>query len=442
MKTDLVILGGGPAGYTAAIRAAKCGMSVVLVEKDNVGGTCLNRGCIPTKCLLHSSELYFSRDEWESLGVVASDVKFDEQAVYARKEKTVATLRDGIESLLKAGKVTLVKGEGKIISAHSVEADEEVFECDKMLIATGSRPAVLNVKGAEKALTSDEVLARPVDGKEIVIVGGGVIGTEFASYFTDLGKTVTVIEYADRILPMMSKEISVQLSSVLKRKNATIRTSARVTEIGDGFVRFEDKNGENTVCCDAVICAAGRRPNVENIGLENIGLQTDRAIAVDENMRTEVPDVYAAGDVAQGIQLAHYAAAGALKAVCAMTGKGTAPDLSVVPSLVYTQPEIAVVGQLEGAAKSGKFLLGANGKSLINGSNRGFIKVYCDDKDRVLGAELFGTGVTEIVGELALAIKNGLTAEQVAATIHAHPTVYESVAEACEDVFGLATHKR
>lgn len=438
---DLVVLGGGPAGYTAAIRAAKLGMSVALVEKSDVGGTCLNRGCIPTKSLLHSSSIYASRTEWTGLGVNAEKVTFDENAVYARKDGIVASLRGGVEKLLSGKSVTLVRKHGVIKDAHTVEADGEMVEGEFLLIATGSHPARLSVPGAELALTSDQVLAHPVDAGEVVIVGGGVIGCELACYFSDCGRQVTVLEYADRILPFFGKEISVQLASTLKRRGVRIRTAAQVTSIERGSVVFSCGGREERAECVAVVAATGRRALTREIGLENIGLSPDSPIKTDGNMMTAVGGVYAAGDVTGGIQLAHYAAACAVRAVEHMAGTEPSADLSVVPSLVYTRPEIAVVGRTDSTAKTGKFLLGANGKSLINGSNRGFIKIYCDDKDVICGAELFGDGVTEIVGELSLAVSRGLSAGQLASVIHAHPTVYESVAEACEDVYGLATHK-
>lgn len=438
---DLVVLGGGPAGYTAAIRAAKLGMSVALVEKSDVGGTCLNRGCIPTKSLLHSSSLYASRAEWAELGVNAAAVTFDENAAYARKDNIVASLRGGVEKLLSGRGVTQVRECGVIRDAHTVEAGGERVEGRFLLIATGSHPARLSVPGAELALTSDEVLAHPLDAGDVVIVGGGVIGCELACYFADCGRQVTVLEYADRILPFFGKEISVQLASALKRRGVRIRTSAQVTAIERGGVVFSCGGREERAECVSVVTAAGRRASTRGAGPENIGLPSEGPVRTDGNMMTAASGVYAAGDVTGGIQLAHYAAACAVRAVEHMAGEEPSVDLSVVPSLVYTRPEIAVVGRTDGAAKTGKFLLGANGKSLINGSNRGFIKVYCDDKDVICGAELFGDGVTEIVGELALAVSGGLSAEQLASVIHAHPTVYESVAEACEDVYGLATHK-
>lgn len=438
---DLVVLGGGPAGYTGAIRAAKLGMSVALVESSDVGGTCLNRGCIPTKCLLHSSSLFASRASWAECGVSAESVTFDESAVYARKEGIVSSLRGGVEKLLAAAGVKVVRARGRLLSAHVVEADGEKLEGRFVLIATGSSPAALPAKGAENALTSDEVLASPLPEGDVVIVGGGVIGTELACYFADSGRKVTVLEYAERVLPFFSKELSTQLSSALKRKGVDIFTSARVTEVGKGHAIFERGGAEGRAEGVAVIAATGRRARVEGIGLHLAGL-SETPVQVDDNMMTTTAGVYAAGDVTGGIQLAHYAAACALKAVGHMAGAPVDIDLATVPSLVYTSPELFTVGHADEGARTGKFLLGANGKNLVNGSNRGFIKVYCDDKGVITAAEGFGDGVTELAGELSLAVSRGMTAEDVASVIHAHPTLYESVAEACEDVFGLATHKR
>lgn len=435
MKYDLVILGGGPAGYPAALKAAELGKSVALIEKSFVGGTCLNRGCIPTKALLHSADLYSSRTEWAELGINA-DANFDEGAIYAHKDKIVDTLRSGIRSMLKAGKVAYIEGEGKFTSPHRIAVGEEIVEGDNILVAVGSSPAKLPIKGIEYALNSDDVLSAPVVGDNIVVIGGGVIGMEFTSYFAGLGKTVTVIESMDRILPMFGKEISVQLSSVMKKKGVNFVTSAKVVEISENSVTYEKNGKVETIPCDAVIVAIGRKANIKDIGLENAGVETDgRFICTDEKMRTSAAGVYAVGDCNGKVQLAHFATASAYVALADMYGYACDIDLSVVPSCVYTSPEVAMVGDTDfEGAKVGKFLLGGNGKSLINGSNRGFIKLICDDKGVVRGGELFGYGVTELVAEIALAVKNHLTADDIATTIHAHPTMYESIFEAAQKI--------
>lgn len=442
MRFDLAVIGGGPAGYAAAVRAAKRGMSVLLAESGEIGGTCLNRGCIPTKCLLRSSELFASRSEWEALGIRADNVVFDEPSVYARKDAIVSSLKGGIETLLKGCAVTTVKARARIAGERKVAVDGETVEAANILIATGSRPAALPVKGGEYALNSDGVLAAPLGADEVVIIGGGVVGCELACYYADTGRKVTVVEAAERILPMFSKDIAVRLASALGKRGVTFDCSAKVTEIFRDGVAYTAKNGAEKRAGGAVVVAAGRRANTENAGLETVGLAVGGKIVTDAFMRTSADGIYAAGDARDGIQLAHYAAACAVNAVENMCGTEEYADLSVVPSLVYTDPEIAVVGDLTRGVKSGKFMLGANGKSAINGSNAGFIRVLCDENDVIVAAELMGRGVTETVSELALAIKCGLTAKQIAATVHAHPTVYESAAEACEDIFGLATHKK
>lgn len=442
MKFDLIVIGGGPAGYTGAIRASKYGMSVALVEKDSLGGTCLNRGCIPTKALLHSSGLYASKGDWDKFGVCAESVRYDEAQAYARKDEIVATLRGGIASLIKTGKITYYVGEGSLISAHKVKVNDEIIESDYVLIASGSKPVRIPISGAEFALTSDEALQSPIGGESVVIIGGGVIGVELATYFRDTDRAVAIIEETDKILPTINKDITSRLAQGLKRSGVKIFTSATVVSMTKNSVTYTVNGEEKNLTCDAVIMAVGRRANADCTALESLGIRTNgRYITVDENGQTSLSGVYAAGDVTGGIQLAHFAAASAVKAVAHMCGKPDSTDLTVIPSCVYTRPEIATVGNPEGAVKSSKFLLGANGKTLINGSNVGFIKLYCDDKGVVLAAELFGDCVTELLGEVALAVRNKLTAEQIAGTVHAHPTVYESVAEAAEDIFGLATHK-
>jgi len=444
MKYDLVVLGGGPAGYAGAIRAAKLGMTVALVEKDNVGGTCLNRGCIPTKALLHSANIFYDSQGFESVGINIDSISYDEEKIYAHKNEIVETLRSGILALIKAGNIAYYNGFGKLVSKNQVEVNGEVLDTDKILISTGSSPAAIKIPGIENAYNSDSILEKPLNAESIVIIGGGVIGMEFASYYSSLKKQVTVVEAMDRILSTMSKEISVQLGSVLKKKGVNIITGAAVCEISKDGIKYKKGDVETEIKSDAVIVAIGRKSNIQGIGLEEVGIETNgRFITVDENLETNVKGIYAVGDCIGKVQLAHYATASALYAVDSMLGREHSIDLNTVPSCVYTSPEVASVGKVEFEnAKVGKFLLGANGKSLINGSNRGFVKLAADENNVIKGGELFGAGVAELIGEVALAVKNELTVEDVASTIHAHPTVYEAIGEAAEDIFGLATHKR
>ena len=449
MKYDLVVIGGGPGGYVGAIRAAKLGMKTALIEERELGGTCLNRGCIPAKALLHSGEAYALKDSWAELGINAKEVTFDEDAVYSRKDKIVQGLRSGVLSLVKANKIDLYQAHGTITGEHTVDAGGQQLETQFILIATGSlpigsNPAVRPIKGMQYALNSDDVLAKKVEGNEVAVVGAGVIGVEFTDYLSNTGRNVTLIEPMERIIPMTGKETGVQLAAVLKRKGVKIITGAKVNEIApDGTVRYSTAKGESEQKFDSVIVSIGRTANISDLGLESVGLTAGRAIAVDDDMYTGVAGIYACGDAIGRIQLAHYASATAITAVESMLGKPHSIDLNVVPSCIYTQPEIACVGKKESEvenAKTGKFLMAANGKSQIEGMARGFVKVIADQDDTVVGAELFCIRATDMIGELALAISRGLKLHEVAAVIHPHPTVMESVGEAYEDIEGLATH--
>ena len=449
MKYDLVVIGGGPGGYTGAIRAAKLGMKTALIEERDLGGTCLNRGCIPAKTLLRSGEVYASRNEWEELGINAENVTLDEEAIYRRKDAIVQNLRNGVKNLVKANKVDLYEAHGVITGEHTVKAGDEELETEFILIATGSvpigsDPARRPIEGMQYALNSDNVLAERVEGQEIAVIGAGVIGVEFTDYLTNVGRSVTLIEPMDRIIPMTNKDASVQLASILKRKGVKIITGAKVKEIlPDHTVRYTTDKGDFEQKFDNVITSIGRMAKIADLGLENVGISAGKRVEVDENMYTGVAKIYACGDAIGKIQLAHYASATAITAVESMLNKPHSLDISIVPSCIYTQPEIAFVGKKEDEvenAKVGKFLMAANGKSQIEGISRGFVKVVADENDYVVGAELFCVRATDMVGELALAISLGLTIQEVASVIHPHPTVMESIDEAYGDIEGLATH--
>ncbi len=448
MKYDLIVIGGGPGGYTGAIRAAKLGMKTALIEERDLGGTCLNRGCIPTKALLHSAELYSSANEWAELGIKAENVTLDEEAIYRRKNAIVENLRNGVRTLVKANKIDLYETHGAITGEHTVQAGDETLETEFILIATGSSPSGFDpsrpIMGLENTINSDVVLDKGVEGNEIAIIGAGVIGVEFAEYLSGIGKNVTILAPSERIIRMMSKETSVQLASIFKRKGVKILTGVKVKEISaDRTVRYSTEKGDGEQKFDAVISAVGRTANLKGVGLETVGINAGKRIDVDDNMYTGVAGIYACGDVIGRIQLAHYAAASAITAVESMLKKPHSMDLSVVPSCIYTAPEIASVGKKETDvenAKVGKFLMAANGKSQIEGLARGFVKVVADENDTIVGAELFCVRATDMIGELALAISKGLKLHEAAAVIHPHPTVMESVGEAYEDVDGMATY--
>lgn len=447
MDYELIVLGGGPGGYTGAIRAAKLGKKVALIEKDSLGGTCLNRGCIPTKALLHSAELYSSKSEWAELGISAENVTLDEDKIYERKQKIVATLRDGVKSLVKANGIDLIEGEGVLTGEHTIKVGDREISADYILLATGSVPSAGSKErpliGVEYTVNSDDVLSAPVKGDNITIIGAGVIALEFATYYAAIGKSVTLLAPGERIIKMMSKDASVQLTAVLKKQGVKIVTGVKVKSVDQNHtVYYATEKGEASVAGDAVITAIGRKP-VLDIGLDKVGITVDKFIAVDDNMYTGKAGIYACGDITGKMQLAHFAAASAITAVESMFGLPHSMDLSVCPSCIYTSPELASVGKKETDienAKVGKFLMGANGKSLIEGVNRGYIKVIADENDVVVGAEIFSVRGTDIMGELSLAIAKGLKTHEVSEVIHPHPTVMEAIGESVEDIYGLATH--
>ncbi len=451
---SLIVLGGGVAGYTGAIRAAKAGMKVAIFEREHLGGTCLNRGCIPTKTLLHSAELFSSAGAWAEMGILAENVRLDESAVYARKDALVEKLRAGIQTLMKANKIDVFTEAAEFASKDSVTAGGKTYTAEHFLIATGSSPAALPIPGIEHTVNSDRVLEKPLSGERITIIGGGVIGVEFASYFADAGRQVTVVEAEDRILPMLEKELSLQLAAVLKKKGITLKTGAVVERFVKTDAGVEThilvKEKPEIVPGDQVIVSVGRRANLTGLGLEKLGILTGRGIMTDERMHTGVGNIYAAGDVTARVQLAHYAAASATVAVEAMLGEPASVDLTTVPACVYTSPEIACVGlsEAECAARGlevevGKYLMGGNGKSMIEGADRGFIKTIVEKHTgRILGATAFCCRGTDILGELVLAVSQGIQREQLLRVIHAHPTTMEGVYESLEASAGRCIYTR
>ena len=447
---QLIVIGAGPGGYVSALRAAKLGMKTAVVESRDVGGTCLNRGCIPTKALLHTAEVARAAREGGPIGVQA-EVQVDLEALYRRKAEVVAQLREGVEGLFRQKKVDLFRGTGTITAPGSVSVDGTAYTADHILIATGSVPARPPIPGLEHAVTSDELLdgaaGRP---KSLVIIGGGVIGMEFASFYSALGVPVTVLEAMDRILPNFDREICQNLAMILKKQGVTITTGAMVSAVerqGDGAlsVRYTCKGQEGTALGDTVLCAIGRRPNTEGLLGEGVALEMERGrIVTDSEGRTSLPGVYAAGDVTARVQLAHVAAAQG--AACAELLAGHAPltDLGTIPSCVYTSPEIAAVGLTADEAKAagrgvkvGKYVMFSNARTLIAGGQRGFIKVVADSATGVvLGAQAMCERATDLISQFTSAVVNGLTAEQLLRAMRPHPTFDEGVGEALEDLLG------
>lgn len=459
---QLIVIGAGPGGYEAAIRAAQLGLTTALIERREVGGTCLNRGCIPTKAMLHSAQLYREAANFELFGLHTENTSFDWAKVHQRKNDVVVKLRTGIEQLIKANKIDFFNNFASILGKNDIQLDQgEVIRGENILIATGSVPARPPIPGLDlpNVVTSDELLDDPhftqTDSlaKEILIIGGGVIGVEFASVFSSFGCHVTIVEAMERILPTMDREISQSLNMVLKKRGVSIHTGAMVEKLEqdeNGLVcHFTEKGKAQAVPAQQVLVAIGRRPNTQGLFAEGFEVACERGrIVTDENFRTSVDSIYAIGDVTSKIQLAHMASAQGICAVHTIAGQKPPIDLRYVPGCIYTDPEIASVGITENEAKQqgipvkkGKFLMTGNGRSLIDEQERGFIKVLAhQETDVILGAQLMCSRATDIVAELATTIVNGLTCAQLAGVIRPHPTFCEGVTEAVEDVHAMAIH--
>ncbi len=457
MSWDLIVIGGGPGGYTAAIRAAQLGLHTALVERDAVGGTCLNRGCIPTKALIHAAERYEELLTCDTFGLRTEGVSFDYPAMCERRDQVVGQLRDGVERLLKGNKVERITGTACILGPGRVRVGEEVLEGTHILVAVGARPALPPVPGLDGpgVLTSDDLLTGARFYPKLAILGGGVIGMEFAGLYRTLGAEVTVLEAMDRVLPTLDRELSQSLSMLMKKRGVKLCTGARLERVErgpDGLVcTYTVKEKTECITADALLVAAGRRANTEGLCAPEVDLGLDRgAIPVDDRFQTCVPGIYAIGDVVKGgIQLAHVAAAQGINAVSMLAGKEPPMDLSVVPSCVYVRPEMAAVGRTEAQCKeagipvkTAKYLTGSNSRSVIADAGRGFIKVvYHGETGMVLGAQLLCERATDLVGAFASAISRGENLEDMARVIRAHPTFAEAVGEAAEAGLGLSIHQ-
>lgn len=434
MKYDLGIIGGGPGGYTAAEKASSKGLSVVLFEKNYMGGTCLNHGCIPTKALLHE----------------ATSGK-DFNLIHEKKNEVVETLRKGVEGLMKSAKVTVVKGEAQVNGIGKIACNDEVYEVDNIIIATGAEPSIPPIKGSDipGVYTSDDLLKG--EGKNLqslVIIGGGVIGVEIGTFYANVGTSVTILEVMDHILPQMTKEIAQRAAMTLKKKGVDVQAQVQIKGIAgaEGYltVSYTDKKGEeHEVSCDGILMATGRRANAERVFaadfVRDFGLEFERGgISADEYGRTKVSGLYIIGDAKKGnIQLAHVAEADAINAVSVICGEEPIVDMKTVPSCIYTEPEIATVGLSDEEAKEKgiefrtvKIPTGSNGKCLIEGADSGFIKLVLGEDDVILGAQLISPRATDIIGELALAVSHRMTVRDIASVIHPHPTISELVLEA------------
>lgn len=435
-KSDLIIIGAGPGGYETAVEGAALGKKVTLIERDQPGGTCLNRGCIPTKTLCRSAEVAMTLANAGEFGFTDVSASLDFAKVMERKDKVVEELREGVRTLLKD--VNVVYGDAKFRSASEVEINGVTYTAPQIIIATGSVPALLPIPGKELALTSDEILSIDSLPKSLCVIGGGVIGMEFASIFAAFGTEVTVLEYCKEILPPFDAEIAKRLRMSLKRRGINIITAAEVTSITEGpVVNYLVKGKEKSVSAEMVLMAVGRRPNLPE-GITDAGAKLNRnAIAVNDDMTVVFEDgkapadvkVYAIGDVNGRCMLAHAATRQGMVAL------GLADPTDVVPSAVFTVPECAMVGLTEERCiqdgrnvRIGKATFRANGKALAMGEPDGLVKMIVDaDTDAILGCHICGAHAADLIQEVATAMQSGLKASAISSTVHAHPTLSEVV---------------
>lgn len=459
-EIDVVIIGGGPGGYVSAIKAAHLGLKAVLIEKDKLGGVCLNWGCIPTKALVSTAELLNHLQRAGEFGIQVKDYSIDFPAIMKRKDLITQRLSSGVGQLMKANRVRVVRGEGQIVEPGKVEVtdtagEKEMIETKNIIIATGSKVMRLPIPGidSEGVITSDEALSLSELPSRMLIIGGGVVGIEFAGIFKALGVEVTVVEMLPRILLPIDEEIAFRLTQLLKRKGIEILTDSKVKEIKKNHQNLEvlisTSDGEKKLETEKVLLAAGRIPELGNIDVQRLGIELDgKAIKVDEKMRTNIPGIYAVGDVVGRIMLAHVASREGIVAVENISGKETLMDYKVVPNCVFSMPEVASVGLTEEEArkennniKVSKFPFMANGKALGMGETEGMVKIIADaDTSELLGFHILGVHASDLIAEGTLALSMEATAFEIINTIHAHPTLAEAIAEAAEGIVGKPIH--
>ncbi len=456
MKYDIIIIGSGPGGHVAAFKAAKRGKKVAVVERAELGGVCLNWGCIPTKAMLKSAQVYHYLESAASYGIdFEGTVKPSLDKIVARSRGVAEQMNKGIAFMFKKLGIDVLVGHGKIAQRGVVEVvkddgTSETHEADHIILATGSRPREIPIMPVDgrRILSSREALTLSELPESMIIVGSGAIGCEFAWVYAALGVKVTVVEYLPQMLPLADEEVSRTLERSFRKMKATVLTGTAVKAVRvleDGCeVDVEGKKGAETLRADVVLSAVGVKSNIENLGLEELGVKVERdKVVVDEKFRTSVEGIYAIGDIVATPALAHVASAEATVCVEAICGEEPhAIDYTTIPSCVYTTPEVAMVGLTEKQAleqgyeiKVGKYQFMASGKATAGGDRDGFVKlIYDAQTEKLLGAHIIGASVTEMLGEPTMAKQLGITARQIASTVHSHPTMYEGLLEATEDI--------
>ena len=456
MKYNIIVIGSGPGGYVAAIRASQLGKKVAIVEKAELGGVCLNWGCIPTKALLKSAQVFTYCKNAAHYGVaVEGEVKPDFEKIVARSRTVADTMSKGVAFLMKKNNIDILAGWGRLAGEGKVEVDGTLYEADAVILATGARPRqmpFMPVDG-EHVISSKEALTLPRLPQSMIVVGSGAIGSEFACLYASLGVKVTVVEYMPQMMPLEDEEVAKAMERSFRKMRATVLTSTTVKAVRmeDGIchVDIEGKKGAETLQAEVVLSAVGVKSNIENIGLEEMGIAVERdKVVVDEHYQTSARGVYAIGDIIATPALAHVASAEAIHCVEHICGlEPDAVDYSTIPSCVFTTPEVASVGMTEQQArdkgieyKVGRFPFTASGKATAAGDRDGFVKLIFDNDERWIGAHLVGATVTEMLGEPTLAKRLGATAHLIAKTIHSHPTMHEGLMEAAESAMGAAIH--
>lgn len=461
MTYDLIIVGSGPGGYVAAIRASQLGLKTAIVEKESLGGVCLNWGCIPTKALLKSANVFEYINHAKDYGINVKEAKHDFTAVVKRSREVANGMSGGVQFLMKKNKIDVINGTGKILKGKKVAVSNEKgetkeYSAKQIIIATGARSRELPTvkQDGEKVFGYRKAMVLDKQPKKMVVIGSGAIGVEFSYFYNAMGTDVTIVEYMDRIVPVEDEEISKQLERTFKKNGIKIMTSAEVTNVdtsGKGCkVSVKTKKGTETIECDVVLSAAGIVSNIENIGLENVGIKTEKGkINVDDMYRTNVEGYYAIGDCTPGQALAHVASAEGIICVEHIAGhKPQALDYNNIPGCTYCSPEIASVGYTEKAAKDagynikvGKFPFSASGKASAAGHKDGFVKLIFDAKyGELLGAHMIGANVTEMIAEAVVARKLETTGTEIVKSVHPHPTMSEAVMEAAAAAYDEVIH--
>lgn len=461
MEYDLIVLGSGPGGYVAAIRASQLGLKTAVIEKENLGGVCLNWGCIPTKALIKSAQVFEYIQHAEDYGISVKEAKHDFGAVVKRSRDVAGGMSKGVQFLMKKNKIDVIEGYGKVLAGKKVEVTDKdgqskVVKAQHIIIATGGRSRQLPSlpQDGKKIIGYREALTLDKQPKSMVIVGSGAIGVEFAYVYAAMGTKVTIVEFMPRIVPNEDKDVSQQLERSFKKAGIDILTKAEVTNVdtkGKGCkVTYKDAKGEHQLEADIVLSAVGVTPNIENIGLESVGIATEKGrIQVDDYYRTTVPGYYAIGDVVKGQALAHVASAEGIICVEKIAGHHPEPlDYQNIPGCTYCSPEISSVGYTEEQAKEagyelkvGKFPFSASGKASAAGAKDGFIKVIYDAKyGELLGAHMIGANVTEMISEIVVARKLETTGMDVLKAVHPHPTMSEAVMEATAAAYDEVIH--